>query len=90
MCPLELTGGSAGSHQEVACPGVAPSHQYLEGVFRHSDHLCSLKVWTVKWVYTPDMINVLHHNKYILPIIEVANLKIQVNREIVSGQKTLV
>jgi len=34
------------------------------------------------------MINVLSHSKYILPIIRVANVKIQINETTVSGQKT--
>lgn len=90
VCPLELTRGNSGNHQELSCSGIAPNHQYLEDLFKHSDNLCALRVQTVQWIYTPDMINGLHHNKYILPIIKMANIKIEINRVIVSGQKTLV
>lgn len=62
MCPLELTKGSSDSHQELSCSGVAPNHQYLEDVFKYSDHLRALKVHAVEWIYAPDLINVLHHN----------------------------
>lgn len=58
-------------------------------LFKHSDPLCALKVQTVEQIYTPDMINALHHNKYLLPIIKVANIQIQINGVTVSGQKDL-